>query len=225
MISAKTKILVAWIALLFSANNVFAASFDCKNARGDIEIAICSNEALSMLDSAIGQSYRKLFLQLNEDERARLRNNQRAWLGRRSEYCKIDIQSETIKRYFVDCLTEVYKQRISVLSGENAKEIATDCDACTICGVTCAHFDLSEADDIYKYLRTKSNYSLPDNVTKEIDDRYNKIDSDCRDEVRRYDVINATAAAVYNDCAASEMHDVVIFLSEQIRARALHTSQ
>lgn len=71
--------LLLWSGCLASAP-AFAASFDCTKASTAIEKLICADANLSGLDEALGRTYFDALEQSRQDDRARLRREQAAWL-------------------------------------------------------------------------------------------------------------------------------------------------
>jgi uncharacterized protein YecT (DUF1311 family) len=57
-----------------------AQSFDCKLAKSSREHAVCSDEKLAALDSAVSAAYRSLRAQLSHDSAALVQSDQREWL-------------------------------------------------------------------------------------------------------------------------------------------------
>jgi len=57
-----------------------AQSFDCKLARSPREIAICSDEKLAVLDSAVSAAYKSLRAQISPESAALVQADQREWL-------------------------------------------------------------------------------------------------------------------------------------------------
>lgn len=65
------------------APDAFAASFDCKKASTDTEIAICADPALSVADELIAAAYRTI--KTLTSDREKLLNEQRHWLIERDK--------------------------------------------------------------------------------------------------------------------------------------------
>ena len=63
--------------------DVFAASFDCKKASTDTEIAICTDQALSVADELIAEAYG--IIKTLTSDREMLLNDQRHWLIERDK--------------------------------------------------------------------------------------------------------------------------------------------
>ena len=68
---------------VWPAGAAAAPSFDCAKAGTPTEHAICGAPALAALDSALAEAYRAARAGAGEAERARIRAEQIAWLGRR----------------------------------------------------------------------------------------------------------------------------------------------
>lgn len=89
-----------------------AASFECRNARSDVEQAICSSRDLARLDRQLGEAYQnKLTWAADAREAQRLREQQRAWLRVRDGACL------TRSMAMVACLAPIYQKRIKELEG------------------------------------------------------------------------------------------------------------
>jgi uncharacterized protein len=70
-------------------------SFDCRTAKQESEIAICSNRRLARLEASLANLYFKMINGLPPEEKEKLRMQQRAWLKYRDSCKGADI---------VDCL-------------------------------------------------------------------------------------------------------------------------
>jgi uncharacterized protein YecT (DUF1311 family) len=85
-----------------------AASFECANARSDVERAICASTDLARLDRHLGEAYlNKLSWALNEAEKAALRAQQRSWLKTRDATCRGSQKGA--------CLAGLYQKRLKEL--------------------------------------------------------------------------------------------------------------
>ena len=71
-----------YILLLALAFSPFAAaqSFDCKLAKSPREHAVCSDQKLAALDSAVSSAYKSLRAQLSPESAALVQSDQREWL-------------------------------------------------------------------------------------------------------------------------------------------------
>lgn len=85
---------------LLIAQTAGAASFDCAKAQSMVEKLICSDAEVSRLDNDLADIYRKTSKE-NQQYRALLGNQQRAWLKQRNQCVDID------------CLRNHYMRRIS----------------------------------------------------------------------------------------------------------------
>jgi len=111
------------IFLCFTAN-VFAASFDCKKAKTNIEKKICSDRTLSLLDEKMDKLYKKaLSVVTDKEERDELVKSQVKWLKERNKpdpsgflavnyYSRNNELSSTIAPYEVERL---YKLALSIV--------------------------------------------------------------------------------------------------------------
>lgn len=85
-----------------------AASFDCLNARSEVERAICASNELATLDRHLGEAYAdKLTWADDAAKLAALRQAQRAWLRQRDASCRGPAISA--------CLTAMYQKRLKEL--------------------------------------------------------------------------------------------------------------
>lgn len=124
--------IAAFLVLLVGSFSkpVIAASFDCAKASTSVEVAICSDEQLSDLDKQLARVYK----QAGPDQKTQ----QRAWLKYRNT-CGSNVQ----------CLVEVYKQRISVLQGVGAapKALASADSSPLIPATECAVITMASKND------------------------------------------------------------------------------
>jgi len=90
------------------AEGPFSTSYDCAKATREIERAICYSPGVAALDVQLGQTYGVLLQRLAPDKKQDLREEQRQWLARREKEC-------TIYKWWVDCLKNLYMQRIAEL--------------------------------------------------------------------------------------------------------------
>lgn len=79
------------------------ASFNCYQAKTDLENVICSNEQLGKLDTEMSDYYFKIKNSLTASESKDFLYSQRIWLSNITKQCK---SSET------DCLNKIYRKRI-----------------------------------------------------------------------------------------------------------------
>lgn len=95
---------------------VHAASFDCAKARSKVEILICGNADLSMLDEKLDSTY-KSTLKKHKRRELLLKYQQSVWLAKRNRCSD------------VSCVTEYYHQQISELANPNKYELVMSKDA------------------------------------------------------------------------------------------------
>ena len=87
-----------------------AASFECRNARSDVEQVICSSRDLARLDRRMAEAYQsKLVWATDARDAERMRAQQRAWLRTRDTSCRVAAVS------MVACLSPLYQKRIKEL--------------------------------------------------------------------------------------------------------------
>lgn len=100
-----------------------AASFDCTEARSTVEILICSDQELSILDGQVGEAYGIAKDLAKDEDRAKkiLLDQQRDFLKGRSVACSIPFQ-ETLydddSRTIINCLKGVYQTRLMALEAQ-----------------------------------------------------------------------------------------------------------
>lgn len=88
-----------------------AASFDCGEARGVIETAICSSKELAFLDRALAEAYIDAVTWATDDaQRRTIQQSQRAWISVRDGTCR------NAGANVVACLAPLYEARIKALS-------------------------------------------------------------------------------------------------------------
>jgi uncharacterized protein YecT (DUF1311 family) len=89
--------------------------FDCAKASSEVERAICSSRELARLDRHVADRYfDTLAWAVDAPARAKIRNEQRAWLKERDTHCRAAAQP------LVACLTSSYQARLKAL--ENRTE-------------------------------------------------------------------------------------------------------
>jgi len=86
----------------------FATSYDCAKATKELDRAICYSPGVAALDVELGQVYRAALQKLPAERKQELQNQQREWLARREKQC-------TIYKWWVECLKDLYTQRIAEL--------------------------------------------------------------------------------------------------------------
>ncbi|MEK6771266.1 MAG: lysozyme inhibitor LprI family protein [Pseudomonadota bacterium] len=93
------------VMLVTSCNLVFAASFDCNNARTRVEKQICSNKEVSKLDSDLAIAYEYVLSNASsKSNRSALIADQKKWITDVRDKCND-----------ANCLTRGYIERINSL--------------------------------------------------------------------------------------------------------------
>jgi uncharacterized protein YecT (DUF1311 family) len=87
----------------------FQTSYDCSKAAKEIDQAICYAPAVAALDLEMGRIYRERLRNLTTDKKQRLQQDQMKWLAQRNYECG------NIYKWWVECLTDKYRQRIAEL--------------------------------------------------------------------------------------------------------------
>jgi uncharacterized protein YecT (DUF1311 family) len=90
----------------------FPTSYDCAKATLELDLAICYSPSVAALDVQLGQAYRAALQRLPEDKKQELQGQQRRWIARREKECG------DIYKFWVECLTDLYTQRIAELQPE-----------------------------------------------------------------------------------------------------------
>ncbi|HTL12038.1 MAG TPA: lysozyme inhibitor LprI family protein, partial [Bdellovibrionota bacterium] len=104
------KTLIALLSLLPCAAQ--AASFDCLLAKSSVERTICTDRALSALDSRLGAAFGSALEAAPAGTRVRLRAEQKSWIEGRNAKCgALTGQDEVL------CLTQEMNGRIQFLKG------------------------------------------------------------------------------------------------------------
>src|SRR6185436_6166013 len=84
------------VLLLSGSSLVLAAGFDCSGKLNLVEGLICDDAELSKADGAMAEAYSAAARKLDTRQRARLRQEQREWVVRRNEACKLsDFENES----------------------------------------------------------------------------------------------------------------------------------
>ncbi len=94
---------VGLLLVCIASSPAVSAGFDCRKAAGKTEKLICSEPALSELDSQLNQTYSSLLAQLEGGDAAKLRQVEQVWLITRNR-CTT-----------VGCLADRYQQRIEFM--------------------------------------------------------------------------------------------------------------
>ncbi len=114
----RVTLLIILLVFTFQPNrDAHAASFDCARATTEIERLICSDDQLSASDSELAGAYEEFAKKLKDPKFAR--ELQRKWLT--------DIRGRCTS---ADCLTEVYRKRISQLTTGTPPDIAYMLNQC-----------------------------------------------------------------------------------------------
>ncbi|MBK8174653.1 MAG: hypothetical protein IPK66_05030 [Rhodospirillales bacterium] len=100
------------------------ASFDCLKAAAPIELLICSDPDLIVLDGSLGSAFEASQARLPAEKRAAALTEQRAWLAQRLTRCEIpsrgDEISPSLRWRAAPCLDELYRARLSALGAPAA---------------------------------------------------------------------------------------------------------
>ncbi|MBV8474364.1 MAG: DUF1311 domain-containing protein, partial [Hyphomicrobiales bacterium] len=105
-------------------HSVYAASFDCSEAKTHIEIAICGDAALSELDSLLAAELKAAFVR-HRDQRQDLLSKQRAWLHARDQKCSAVDSTPDVSTRVEDCLRLLYADRIAVLTRDRPDNVGS----------------------------------------------------------------------------------------------------
>ncbi|GAK51523.1 hypothetical protein U14_02768 [Candidatus Moduliflexus flocculans] len=119
MIRTTIKFLIAGaISLLALGSSEYAraASFNCEKAATEIEKAICGNNALSDLDSEVGNTYKTLRSGLSAEQAEQLKREQTRWLQQRNADCA---------NADATCLSAMYQARLADLQSRLPAETVT----------------------------------------------------------------------------------------------------
>ena len=114
VIAFSSSVLIPPIAL--SLGPASAQSFDCVKARSPVELAICGSADLKAQDSALADSYGRLYTTMQALDAARgaeLRETQRQWLTQRDVACGAFAANPT---RFASCLAFAYRTRLAILT-------------------------------------------------------------------------------------------------------------
>jgi uncharacterized protein YecT (DUF1311 family) len=97
-----------FIETSFKAKGPFKTSYNCAKAIKEIERAICYSPSVAQLDVRLADIFHARLLHASPEEQKTVRSEQRKWLAERESKC-------TIYKWWVDCLTQLYSQRIAQL--------------------------------------------------------------------------------------------------------------
>lgn len=93
-----------------------AASFDCKQAKSNMEKAICENTQLSQLDEKLAFEYKAARSKLSLESNQALVKSQRSWLRFTSTYCFIDMDASPASSDDAkNCLVSAFQERVKDL--------------------------------------------------------------------------------------------------------------
>lgn len=95
---------------------MYAASFDCAKAKRPVEVAICSDAALSAADTRMAATYRTDLSRLSSNSVGLLRVDQVQWLAYAQLVCDVNLPTTT-KAAAAACLKPLYDERIKQLRG------------------------------------------------------------------------------------------------------------
>lgn len=110
--SAPLVVWYRWDGEAFVAENMkvegpFPTSYDCSKAAKEMDRAICYSPRVAALDVQLGQAYQTHIRELRPDQKRSFQEQQKEWLNQRDN-C-------VIYKWWVDCLTDLYKKRIREL--------------------------------------------------------------------------------------------------------------
>lgn len=93
-----------------------AASFDCKQAKSNMEKAICENTQLSQLDEKLAFEYKAARSKLSLESSQALVKSQQSWLRFTSTYCFIDMDASPASSDDAkNCLVSAFQERVKDL--------------------------------------------------------------------------------------------------------------
>ena len=90
----------------------FKTSFNCANAKTDVEKSICGNPELAALDLKLDSLYTAILSKLPKNRKEKLKNEQKEWIMERDDYCNTS-------RLVAGCLLDMYTKRINFLTKLN----------------------------------------------------------------------------------------------------------
>ncbi|MEP1596397.1 MAG: lysozyme inhibitor LprI family protein, partial [Halieaceae bacterium] len=67
-----------------------APAFDCDKAEGEVELLICSDDDLAVLDQRLSRTYSQASANIPAEERANFRAQQRGWIKGRNDCWKAE---------------------------------------------------------------------------------------------------------------------------------------
>lgn len=104
---------LAFFLLLFLALVTVAQASECDRPQTSDAVARCLGNELRQSDVHINEIYKQLMGRLDETERAKLRDEQRAWLKERDDVCMLDRHVSNREKWLRDVLTD-YRKSVCV---------------------------------------------------------------------------------------------------------------
>lgn len=104
---------IAFFFLLALALVSVAQAKECDSPQTSEEVVRCLGDELRQSDVSINSIYRQLMGRLDEKERVKLRDKQRAWLKERDEVCLLDRHISDREEWLRDVLTD-YRKTVCV---------------------------------------------------------------------------------------------------------------
>lgn len=138
--SLKKIIISALFATFALSNTALSASFDCKKAKSEIEVKICSDEYLSTLDAALSRVYKAAL----EQDKSFL-PSQKKWLKTRDKNNEANLTLQYESRVIEVLSNSNYKPKYGKDSAENL----------IISFLISKHLSISPEDNLAR-LQTKS---------------------------------------------------------------------
>jgi uncharacterized protein len=109
------------LLLMFAADPVPAASFDCAKATRPQEKLICASPEVSRLDSSMATSYKVLLQRLSPEAQNDVRRSQREWLAFWPISCREEGEPLNPKsKDAQNCAAARYKDRIALFEGPDS---------------------------------------------------------------------------------------------------------
>ena len=93
--------------------NSQSPGFDCSNAGTQIERIICENPDIARIDNDLNVAYGALSAQLNQEQIAKLKSDQREWLKQRNQLVRNTCLST--EQLDTGCVVDIYRQRVDWL--------------------------------------------------------------------------------------------------------------
>lgn len=115
------------------AGSAYSASpaFDCSKAEGEVELLICSDDDLALLDIRLAKAYSQAMENIPQEERSNFRTLQRGWIKGRNECWKaqdvracveFSYKSKTVELQIAGGLLEAPRYR-SLRCGEGTEAV------------------------------------------------------------------------------------------------------